>query len=286
MLGCVRCSGLACVDPVPDASRFPYRPSFDGGLSRCTRGRFVWMPTPLLSGRGTPCVCACACPSWPGRVGQPRGRVLVLLIFPCVRSRCALCLLGPLQAGVALFVVGAVFFFFPVLRPRCLWRSVCCGPGCSGPWRLVVPPPPPFFSSLFPPPSPFFLPTLLLFFVFFFCFLSFFFFFPWCAGCAVLGWFVGPWLWGVLVCVAVGVVPLCGCGVSFRAPWLCLFSVCCCLSRCECPVAPCCLWCPACVLCPLVLFCGACGLFLPLGAVVGLPWCAGPCNAVSPCVSV
>ena len=27
---------LACVDPVTDASGFPYRPSFDGGLGRCT----------------------------------------------------------------------------------------------------------------------------------------------------------------------------------------------------------------------------------------------------------
>ena len=36
VLGCVRCSGLACVDPVTDASGFPYRPSFDGGLGRCT----------------------------------------------------------------------------------------------------------------------------------------------------------------------------------------------------------------------------------------------------------
>ena len=28
---------LACVDPVTDASGFPCRPSFDGGLRRCTR---------------------------------------------------------------------------------------------------------------------------------------------------------------------------------------------------------------------------------------------------------
>ena len=27
---------LVCVDPVTDASGFPYRPSFDGGLGRCT----------------------------------------------------------------------------------------------------------------------------------------------------------------------------------------------------------------------------------------------------------
>ena len=36
VLGCVRCGGLACVDPVTDASGFPYRLSFDGGLDWCT----------------------------------------------------------------------------------------------------------------------------------------------------------------------------------------------------------------------------------------------------------
>ena len=46
----------------------------------------------------------------------------------------------------------------------------------------------------------------------------------------------------------------------------------------------CCRWCPACVLCPLVLSRCACGLSLPLVAVVGLPCCAGSCCAVSPCV--
>ena len=40
---------LACVDPVTDASGFPYRPSFDGGLGRCTGavscGRRLWHRT-------------------------------------------------------------------------------------------------------------------------------------------------------------------------------------------------------------------------------------------------
>ena len=40
VLGCVRCGGLACVDPVTDASGFPYRPSCDGGL--------VWAETGLV----------------------------------------------------------------------------------------------------------------------------------------------------------------------------------------------------------------------------------------------
>ena len=47
---------LACADPVTDASGFPYRPSFDGGLGRCTRA--VWCGSghlPLrVGGRQTP----------------------------------------------------------------------------------------------------------------------------------------------------------------------------------------------------------------------------------------
>ena len=76
---------LACVDPVTDASGFPYRPSFDGGLGWCTGavscGR---RHLPLrVGGRHArvPCVCACARPSWPGRAGRPPGRVLVRLTF-------------------------------------------------------------------------------------------------------------------------------------------------------------------------------------------------------------
>ena len=34
VLGCVRCGGSPCVDPVSDASGFPYLPSFNGGLGR------------------------------------------------------------------------------------------------------------------------------------------------------------------------------------------------------------------------------------------------------------
>ena len=86
---------------------------------------------------------------------------------------------------------------------------------------------------------------------------------------------------------------VCACAVLFGAPWLCLLSVCCCLSCCACAVASCqrrfsslYLWCLIGVLYPLVLFCGACGLSLPLGAVVGLPCCAATCCAVSTCIGV
>ena len=64
-----------------------------------------------------------------------------------------------------------------------------------------------------------------------------------------LGWFVCPALWGVLVCVAVGLVPrrepVRACARSLVAPWLCLFCVCCCLS-CN-GVLGCLVFCP--VLC-------------------------------------
>ena len=72
------------------------------------------------------------------------------------RSWFALCLFGPLQAGVALFVVVVGFFLFPFspspppLRHRCVLLCVFSSPGCLGPG--VLPPPPPFFSLFFCPP--------------------------------------------------------------------------------------------------------------------------------------
>ena len=91
---------FAYVDPVTDASGSPYRPSSDGGLGRCTVAFSCGRPhRPFwVRGRHTrvPCVCACACPSWPGRAGLPPGRVLMRLTFSCGLSWCALYLLSPL----------------------------------------------------------------------------------------------------------------------------------------------------------------------------------------------
>ena len=168
VLGCVRCGALACVDPVTDRSGFPYHSASDKRLSRCTRAVSCGRGHRPLRVRGrharVPRVCACACPSWLGWAGRPPGRVLVRLTFTCGRSRCALCLLGPLQAGVALFAVVAVFllfllFSFPFVCSCCLWRSVFSGPGYLGPWRFVVPAPDPLFFR-FP---------LFCFFSFLFC---------------------------------------------------------------------------------------------------------------------
>ena len=234
---------FACVGPVTNASGFPYRPSFDGGLGRCTGAVSCGSQhRPFRVGEHharNPCVCACACPSWLGRAGQPPGRVLVCLIVSCGRSQCSVCLLGPLRAGVALLVVVAVVSFF--FRPRCLLRSVFSAAGRLGPWRLV--PPPSFFFS--PPPAPYavFFSCLSLVFSVFFGVLFPFLFLPWCAGCAVPG-------------VVLRRGQVCACAVLFAAPRLCPLSVCCYLFCCACPVAPC--WrrfsSPCCPWCLLVWF--------------------------------
>ena len=136
---------FACVGPVTDASNFPYRTSSDRGLGRCTGAvPFGRRHRPLWAGgrhARVPCVCACACPSWPGRAGRPPGRVLVCLTFSCGRSWCALCLFGPLGLwlpslwlwGVSVF---SFFFFvspplspaFFVFRPGVPWALASCGP--------------------------------------------------------------------------------------------------------------------------------------------------------------
>ena len=128
----------------------------------------------------------------------------LFLLRPCCLWRSVfsgLGCLGPWRLLVSPFLPPPAVFFlaFPrsffsssprffFLRPRCLWRSVCSGPGCLGPWRIVVAPaPPPVVCS----------------FLFVFCFL--FVFFPrlCLAGGALRGWRVCPGLRGVLVCASV-----------------------------------------------------------------------------------
>ena len=161
VLGFVRCGGSACVDPLTDASSFPYRPSFDGGLGRCTRAAWCGRRhRPFrVGGRHAQVARVCVCVLFLAGSGGPASWSRFdapHLSFG--RSWCALCLFGPLRAGVAPFVVvvrGFFFFFFlpfpppsPLLSPPCVLLCVFSGPGCLGPWRLV---PPPF---LFPPPPP------------------------------------------------------------------------------------------------------------------------------------
>ena len=116
---------LACLDPVTEASGFPYRRSFEGGLCRCTGADSCGrrhLPF-RVGGRHArvPCVCACARPSWPGRAGRSPGRVLVRLPFSSGRS---VFLLSSAPSGLGL----------PLS-----WSFVC---------RPLVSPPPLFFSFL------------------------------------------------------------------------------------------------------------------------------------------
>ena len=147
---------FACVDPVTDASGFPYRPSFDGGLGRCTGAVSCGhRHLPLrVGGRNArvPCVCACARPSWPGRAGRPSGRVLVRLTFFSGRFVFLLCS-APCGLGLPLlWFFGCLspppFFFFPLFRlphapfvPLFLWFPALGALGLGA--FVFFPPPPP-----------------------------------------------------------------------------------------------------------------------------------------------
>ena len=115
---------LACVDPVTDASGFPYRPSFNGGLGRCTGAVSCGRRHLPLRVRGrharVPCVCACARPSWPGRAGQPPGLVFVRLTFSFGRYVFLLCL--------ALSGLGLPWSWFFVCPPSPLFLGFFFSP--------------------------------------------------------------------------------------------------------------------------------------------------------------
>ena len=215
VLGCVRCGGLACVDPVTDASGIPYRLSCDGGLGWCTGavscGR---RHRPFrVGGRHAkvPRVCACACPAWPGRAGRPPGRVLVRLTFPLAVLRSLFAFSAPSGLGLPCLWLSLVFFFvflfpFPPLVAPSLWLALRVFPPRM-PWALASCPPPFFFAR--PPcclwcfllsgcpgplrPPPFF----FLYFLFFLLPLFFF------AGCAVRGGFLCLWPSDVPACASV-----------------------------------------------------------------------------------
>ena len=212
---------LACVDPVTDASGFPYRPSFDGGLGRCTGavscGR---RHLPLrVEGRHArvPCVFACACSSWPGRAGRPPGRVLVRLTFSFGRFVFLLCL-APSALGLPLSLSLLLPFLFGCFsRPPAAWLApLLCPP--LGRWLL--------FGGCSPAPPPLclgFLSLLLVALVFFF---FFFFLLPPCAP-VVSGflWFPAPGALGLGACVVCFAgLPLlgslCACPSFVLSPWL------------------------------------------------------------------
>ena len=265
---------VACVDTVTDAYGFPYRPSSDGGLGRCTGtvscGR---RHHPFLVGgrhARVSCMCACARPlGQDGRAGLPG-------VFWCASP---LSVDGPgalfvclAPSGLGLPCLWSLLggFFFPCCAP--VVSSVPCLPargalGLGVLWSSPAPPPclllccapmSPVFPGFFcfcapftPPPFFFCLQCHCFWFVssfFFLIPLPLFFLFS-CLGVPVVrcfGCFVCPRLWGVLVCIAVGVVPgrgpVCACAVSLGDSWLCPFPVCCCLSCCG--VVVCFVFCP------------------------------------------
>ena len=171
----LRC--LACVDPETDVSGFPYRPSFHGGLSRCT-GAVSCGCRHIPFRVGGPharvlCVYACAHPSWPGRATRPLGRVVVRLTFSFGRFLFLLC---SASSGLGLpfscsficlppthFFSFFVFFALVSLRPSVV---SCC---LRMPWALAL------CFSLLPAPScvVFFSYSLSLFAPIFSGFLSF-----------------------------------------------------------------------------------------------------------------
>ena len=169
VLGCVRCGGLACVDPVTDASGFPNRPSCDWGLGRCTTavscGR-RHRPFPV-GGRHdrVPRVCVCVCSL--GRVGQAGllGAFWCASPFPWPFLVRSLLVRPPLCWGCP--VCGCCWFFlsfpFPFPPPRCAPVVSCfaCFPA-PGTLGLGVSSPPPFFLSLLPLPPPLLSPCCLL----------------------------------------------------------------------------------------------------------------------------
>ena len=183
----------------------------------------------------------------------------------------------PLRAGVALLVLFLGFFFlptcapplsaaFPVLRPWVPWALAFCG---TSPPLLCFSC---FFSFFFSlPPACFF----------FRVFLPFSFFFVLCWLCSAGLVFRG--LWGVLVCVVVGLVlrrgPVCACVLLFGAPCLCVPLLFCCLLCCVCPMAPCrwrcsspcCLWWLPCGVARRIPPAGGAGFFFLRRVCAGCP---------------
>ena len=226
------------------------------------RGCIVWTPTPPLFYRRTPrpgpaCVCVRAPLGRVGRAGLPgvfwcaspslvaAYFALLFCLAPSGPGLPCLCLFS----GFCFLFFFFFYFFAPplslsfcVFLPGVPWALTSCGPPAEPPLFFFFF----FFFCLFPSPPP---PPRL----FFFCpscswfFAAFLFF---CLGVPVLrclGWFVCPALWGVLMCVAVGLVPrrgpfcACACSVCVVACLAAVFWCVLCFARC-CVVCLCWAW--------------------------------------------
>ena len=157
VLGCMRCVDLVFVDSVTDASGFLYRPSFDGGLGRCTGA--VSCGRQHLSfrvgGRHAQVthVCACACSWWSGWAGRPPGRFLCAPQVYFGRFVLLLCLA---PSGLGLPLLG--FFSFRPIAPSLLAPLLSLA-FCA--FRPRVPFALPLCVFSCPPPFVCFFPSLL-----------------------------------------------------------------------------------------------------------------------------
>ena len=153
VLGCVLCGGLACLDSVTHASGFQYRPSFHGGLGRCTG----------------PVLCACQHLPFLGRRTPRRGpvRVCLCMLFlagsglPASRARFGaphlsfgrfvlLFCSAPSELGLPSSSCGFFCSFArcPVARAPAVSGFLCFpAPDALGlgALRSLLPPPPSFF---------------------------------------------------------------------------------------------------------------------------------------------
>ena len=128
-----------------------------GCRGRCGASGVGRSPTPNRPPFGRAAMLLCVCVSCLAGSGGPASWARFGAPHLSFGLSCfALCLFGPLPAGVALFVVDVGFFFsIPPLRaPRCLLLCVFSGLGCPGPWRPVAFPPPPSFFFFFWPSLP------------------------------------------------------------------------------------------------------------------------------------
>ena len=167
-LGCVRCGGLACVDPVTDASGFPYRPSFDGGLGPCTGAvscgrRHLPFRVRGMPRSGPARVSVCAPLGWVGRARLPgpfwcaSAFSVGVLSFSFVRPPPGW---GQPRFGVFFF---AFFRFLPSFLPRPPGAPAVSGflffpaLGALGLGAIC-------FCAVLPPPHPVFFPYFLVVF--------------------------------------------------------------------------------------------------------------------------
>ena len=136
---------LMCVVPVTDASGFPYRPSFDGGLGRCTGAVCSCVDadtSPCGSEDATPgsraCVCVLVLPDRVGRAGLP---CAFCCASPFPLAALSFRFAGPPPGWSCPFFVPLfartsplllLFYWFFFCAPSVFCFSWCLAPGALG----------------------------------------------------------------------------------------------------------------------------------------------------------